>query len=935
MIAVGLCGWGLLIAPTRLWAEEPTAQASPEKLAQQATSAFFDGIRTETLANGLKVYLKPIPSSPVVTTMVAYKVGSADEDLDHTGLAHYLEHLMFKGTEKIMPGDIDRLTLRNGGQNNAHTSENATIFYFDFAADRWQAALEIEADRMRNLRIDTKHEFEREKGAVIQELKRDEDEPWDLELKGIAPLLFGKTNPYGHPVIGEEAHVRAATAAVIKGYYDRWYHPNNASLVICGGFDPDQAMVKVRELFGPIPRGTLPPRKTVTEVSRKGPVHEELPSQFEVARMVMGFNTVRSGSPEHAALEVIEAILTGGKTGRLYKKLVEGKEIASSVDSTNVVGRYPGWFSIQVELLKGKARKEAEELVLAELNQLRDKPVSDAELKRAKFNLLAGTIFGLESVHNLAEAIAGGVTINDLEFLRNQPLRIANVTVKDVQEIARKFFDPEKRVVVWSVPMKEEGKGLGKGENGEPSGAEAAYCVRGSSHALRKASGPATRTNLTAKETGIEHFSLKKAQRVVLDNGLTLLLYENHRLPIIAGDAYVRQVRLHEPAEQAGIAALTGLMLDEGTTKHSGPGIAELIEDVGGSMSFTSSGGAVKVLTANRRLGLGLLIECLSESNFAKDAFQRKKQQQLSAIAEAEREPDTKASMAFHALVYGQHPYGRPALGRAKTVQALTPADCLAFYRRFFVPNNTILAIVGDFDSKQVLEEVTSLTANWKKAAVSPLKLAPTAKPEKFEQEILSLTKASQLHFYMGQLGIRRDNPDYYKLQVMDYVLGTGPGFTDRLSARLRDREGLAYTVSANITSSAAEEPGLFTCYIGTDPQNFARVKKEFLEELNRLRSEKPKPEEVEDAKKYLLGSFPFRFTTDGAIANQLVAVERFELGFDYYDRYQQAIAAVTPEDVQAVARKYLDPAHLVLVAAGAVDETGKALGEKTDRGEK
>src|SRR6266851_5581855 len=158
----------------------PFAQAA-EDPALQAAAALYEGIRVEKLDSGLRVHLKPIPGSPVVTTMMAYRVGSADEDLDATGLSHYLEHLMFKGTEKLMPGDIDRLTLRNGGANNAHTSENATIFHFDFAADRWQSALEIEADRMRNLRIDAKHEFELEKGAVIQELKRDEDEPWDLE----------------------------------------------------------------------------------------------------------------------------------------------------------------------------------------------------------------------------------------------------------------------------------------------------------------------------------------------------------------------------------------------------------------------------------------------------------------------------------------------------------------------------------------------------------------------------------------------------------------------------------------------------------------------------------------------------------------------------------------------------------------------------------
>ena len=242
---------------TMAHADAPKA-APAEDAALKAASALYDGVRVETLDNGLKVYLKPVPKSPVVTTMVAYKVGSADEDLDHTGLSHYLEHLMFKGTDKIMPGDIDRITFRNGGANNAYTDTDYTIFHFDFPYDRWEEALSIEADRMRNLRIDDKHEFNQEKGAVINELQRNEDEPWDLESKMILPALFGQDGPYGHPVIGKKQQVRDATAAVIKAHYDKWYHPNNASLVVCGGFDPDQALAKIKELFGPIPSAELP-----------------------------------------------------------------------------------------------------------------------------------------------------------------------------------------------------------------------------------------------------------------------------------------------------------------------------------------------------------------------------------------------------------------------------------------------------------------------------------------------------------------------------------------------------------------------------------------------------------------------------------------------------------------------------------------------------
>src|SRR5579872_6835367 len=299
-IMSGRTHWRLPLAAALLWAAtfalapRPTVEAADDKktpakddaVALKAAAALYEGIRVETLDNGLRVFMKPIPTSNVVTTMVCYKVGSSDEDLDHTGLSHYLEHLMFKGTDKIKPGDIDRITQRNGGANNAYTTEDLTNFHFDFASDRWEIALQIEADRMQNLRVDKEHEFDKEKGAVIQELARDEDQPWDLEQKAIVPLLFGKAAPYGHPVIGLTLHVEDATDKIIKAHYDKWYHPNNAVLVIVGGFDPDKAMEKVKKLFGPIPKANLPERKKVPEVKRDKPARLEFESKFDVARVL-------------------------------------------------------------------------------------------------------------------------------------------------------------------------------------------------------------------------------------------------------------------------------------------------------------------------------------------------------------------------------------------------------------------------------------------------------------------------------------------------------------------------------------------------------------------------------------------------------------------------------------------------------------------------
>ncbi len=901
IVPVGCANSGSMLAP----ATKASATADP---VAKAAESLYGGICTEVLPNGLIIHLKPIPGATTVSTMVAYRVGSSDENNDCTGLSHYLEHLMFKGTEKIMPGDIDHMTLRNGGANNAYTDYDETVYHFDFAADRWDGALVVEADRMRNIRIDEKHEFEHEKGAVIEELRRDEDEPWDLENKAIAPMLFAD-GPYGHPVIGQAEHVRAATAPVIKAHYDLWYHPNNAILVIAGGFDPDAAMARVKELFGPIPRADLPQRKVPAALNRTKPVRTEIPSKFSMARMVMGFNTVAVGDPDDLVLDVIGTILVGDKTGRLYTRLVEKEQLANEVGANNSAGRYPGWFDVSIEVLPGKSREKAEYIALEELKKLADAPVDAAELARAQRSIIAAQIFSQESVHDLANAITHTAVIKDLSYLKEYLPRIAAVTPAQIQAAAKKYFDAEKRAVVWSVPPANGGAGAGVGATSHAPHAAA----RQSKDASAVIAGP----------------SIAAAKRTVLPNGLTILMLEDHRLPIIAASAEVKRLQMYEPADQAGVAELTGRMLSEGTDKHSGPEIAQMIQSVGGSLAMGAGGGSVQVLAPDRRLGLSLMLECLTSPAFPADEFARAKEQQLSDIEDSLHEPDARAKQEYAAAIYGSHPLGRPAMGYTKTVKPLTPDAARQFHRRFFVPGNTVIAVVGDFDSSQLAEEIAGLTKDWKAGEVPKLVLPEVAMPKAPTEKIVSMADAAQLHFLLGHPGIRRDNPDYFKLLVMDYVLGTGPGFTDRLSSRLRDREGLAYTVTGSITGSAGLEPGTFTCYVGTEAKNFARVRKEFIEEIARIRDTAPTDAEVADAKAYLIGSQPFKLATNSAVSGMLLSVERFGLGFDSLEKFRKSVAAVTPADVQAVAKKHLDPEHMVLVAAGPIDKKGKPLAGK------
>jgi zinc protease len=863
----------------------------------------YDGVRIERLDNGLQVVFKPVAGAATVTTMLAYKVGAADEDLSATGLSHYLEHLMFKGTDKLMPGDIDRTTLRNGGRNNAWTNEDLTTYHFDFAADRWEAALAIEADRMRNLRIDEKHEFQQEKGAVIAELDGNEDNPFELELKAILPRLFGADSPYGHPVIGERLHVRRATAEGIKEYYDRWYHPNNAVLVIAGGFDPDRALRLVREKFGPIPAGTLPERKKARANSRTRPDRFEFESKFDVPRFVIGYNTVAVGHADEPALAVLASALTGGKSSRLYRTLVEDKRVVSAVSAGSQVGRYPGWFAVQAELLPGHKPAEVEKLVLDEIGRLAAEPLPEAELARVKRRLLAAEVFAKESVHSLAEDLAVGIALRGFDEHKKMLGRYAAVTAADVQAAARKYLNADTRVTVVSNPAGGNPAGGGKPDRPDPR---------------RQPANPA------GGGAGTE---LTRARKHVLPNGLTLLLLENHRLPVVAAQAFVRGVRLSEKPDQAGVASLMGSLLDEGTTSRSGREIADLIEGVGGDLAMNPAGGRVKVLTPDTDLGLSLLIDCLVRPAFPAEAFERLKVHSLAAIDEAQVRPDLKAELLFQEKIYGpMHPFGRPALGTKDTLARLTPDDCRAFHKATFVPDRTILAVVGDFDPAEVKARIERLTADWKPGGQPLPRLAPPEMPTGFIETIVSQADAAQLYFHLGHPGIRRSDDDFYPLMVMDYVLGTGSGFTDRLSGRLRDRQGLAYTVSANITGTAGEEPGVFHCFIGTFPDKLRQVQEAFIDEIRRIRTETPTSQEVGDAKSYLTGSIPFRVTTSDQVAEQLLQIERFGLGFDYLDVFRRKIDAVTPEQVRAVAARHLHPDRMVLVTVGAVDKDGKPL---------
>jgi zinc protease len=413
-------------------------------------------------------------------------------------------------------------------------------------------------------------------------------------------------------------------------------------------------------------------------------------------------------------------------------------------------------------------------------------------------------------------------------------------------------------------------------------------------------------------------------ERVELPNGLVLLLSENHSIPSVSINALVRAGSRFEADEKAGLASLVGALLDAGTVSRTSQQIAEAIEAAGGQLGtfgdYQSSGAVVRLLSKDAGLGLDVASDLLMNATFPEDKVRQDIDRRVAQIKARLDVPRTQASDVFNEIVFEGSPQHRPPIGYEETVITLTRADVEGFYRRYYVPENTMLAIAGDIDKNEVKSMAEATFGAWPRSAEFEKPLVPRPHRQTSPIERFVTASKEQVNVVIGHLGIERKNPDYYALLVMDTILGSSPGFTSRIPRILRDEQGLAYSTFSNITSSAGLDPGRFIAYIGTAPENLDRAISGLRSEIARIVEGGVTPEELETAKLYLSGSFVFHFQRNSQIAEFLLEAEIYGLGFDYLEKYPEWIRAVSVEDVNRVTRKYIDPQKLTTVVVGPVD---------------
>jgi zinc protease len=931
-------------------------------LANQLT----EDVKRTKLANGLTVLTKEVHNRPIVAAMIWYRVGARDEELGQTGKSHFLEHMLFKGTDKYKKGQIDLITMQNGGRNNAFTWLDFTAYYFTFASDRWEIALEVEASRIRNTMF-APEEFTSEKQVVIEELQIGQDGPWDSLEEEVWATAF-RQHPYHNPTVGWVEDLLDATVDDMKAYYDKWYHPRNATVVLVGDFQTEKAIEKVESLFGQIPAGPEIQRKKIIEPPQRGEKRISVKKPTPVERLMIGYHAPEIGHVDSYPLQVLSMILSAGRRSRLYQKLQEEDRSVTYARATYNDHIDPTLFYLQAEVKPGRKLQDVEASILSVLNDLKENLVSDKELAKARRQIQSNFILGNEDVLNQATLLGQFETIacNDVlpeeekgyKYLAHYLDHINNVTAEDVKRVANAYFTDKNRTVGYliSEPLLADEK---SDEETDEADQEAGGEDFESSEPLVPGAieNTAMRTTLTSSifnqvafrgHSHVDRFELltkltKRTdtiekpcsptldiERTVLPNGMILLLGENHTIPAISINAVVGTGSRYEPDEKAGLASLLGDMLDEGTTTRSAQDLAELIEQVGGHLQtfggYAQSGVSVTVLSPDLDLGLELVADVMINSTIPEDRFEQQKDRRIAQIKSRNDDPRVVASDTFNEIIYQSHPAHRPRTGYEHTVAALTQKDMLDFYHHYFVPNNTTIAIVGDINKEEIKQKIAQVFAKWpvREGFKLPEIISVSRQTSQIKKFIFK--EKEQINLYLGHLGILRSNPDYYPLVIMDTILGSSPGFTSRIPRLLRDEQGLAYTTFSNIASSAGLDPGRFVAYIGTSPENMELATKGMLQEINRIREEPVSDDEIRDAIDYLTGSFVFNFETNAQIAAFLVEAEIFKLGFSFLSDYPNLIRAVTKEDVHRVAKQYLDPENFTLVVVGPIDKEGKAL---------
>jgi zinc protease len=900
-------------------------------VAEAASSVAVPSIKYEkyTLKNGLQVILSENHRLPLVAVDLWYHVGPANERAGRTGFAHLFEHMMFEGSQHVGPKQHDRYLEAAGASDiNGTTDFDRTNYFETLPSNQLQLALWLESDRLGYLlgKLDSER-LTNQRDVVRNERRQStENTPYGLVEEELYHQVFPKDHPYYAVVIGSHRDIDAARIDDVREFFRQYYTPNNASLAITGDIDPAQTKIWVEKYFGSIPSGPPVPKITATLPVITSEKRSKVTDQVELPKVYMGWIMAPIFQSGDAESELLAQILGGGKSSRLYKKLVYEMQIAQDVQVQNQSLLLGSVFELQATAKPGVKPEDLEAAINTELEKLRSEGPTQTELDRARNIVETRTISGLERLGGF-----GGLAdrlnqynqfLHDPGYLAKDLDRYNRATTADLKRVAAEKLKTSARAVVYGLP------GERIVDDPPASKEEAGKDEKGKTVAGTMADEP-WRAN-PPPAAAPSKLSLPVAKSFKLDNGLTVLLVEQHHLPLVASRIVTLNGSDANPVDKPGLASFTTQLLPEGTEKRGALQVADDAAQIGSSVrTFTISDDsivAIRTLKPNIDAALDLLSDVVLYPKFDGKEVERIRKQRETDILQIQDDPTQLAIGVLLKSVYGPaHPYGYRDDGTTEANRLITAEDLRKMWQGGFGPGNSALVLTGDLTPAEARALAEKYFGNWKGASA---RHEPPPVNAKTTRAVFLVDKpgAAQTFVLVANLGVPRSTPDYVPLEVMNNILGGL--YSSRINNNLREEHG--YTYGSFSFFMYRRGQGLFAAGGGMRSDATAPAVQEMFKEIDRIRSAPPTAEELKLSKGAFSLSLAGLFESSEQTANTVGDLFTYELPLDYYEKLPAKIDAVSAEDVHRMANRYLHPETSVVIGAGdraKIEDSLKKLG--------
>ncbi len=865
------------------------------------------------LKNGLHILIYPLHTIPKVSLQVWYGVGSKHEFAGQHGLAHYLEHMVFKGTKKLSESDISLVTNKLSGSCNAFTSQDYTGYLFDMPSQHWYEALPILADSMVNCAF--KEELlSAELKTVIQELKMYKDSYEETLSEQMATAIF-TGHPYHHPIIGYKQDIWNFKQEMLREFYKKYYAPNNATLVIVGDIDVADALRRATQEFESIPanQNYMPVQHIYTADTASISITLYRDVQQSIAQFAFVIPGVRAGQ-EHLT-EAIALMLCNGRGSRLYKKLVDDLQIATDIDACTEDMFDYSLFFITVYPKESSLISRIQQEICLELKRIQEQGFLPAEVERAKKKLSVSHLLLFDDYQQLAYGIgkffvAGQDENYIINFLRNFEDKDFSQKLHD---FCREYLRPLVMHIGFILPLSEDEKERWLTVQAQEDEQDELIVSR----LVRTLPVEQGRYVTTMRAQDPKHMSYPQPISKTLDSGLQVFVCNRGSAQLVDVTLDLKAKYYYDPQGLEGISLFVSKMLLEGTEKYTCQELADALESRGMSIAILPGFITLTMLSVDLEYGCSLLNEILTRSIFALDAIKKVREQLFAELDDFWNDPSQFSTQLLREQVYHGHPYARPLLGTKESIARIQQRDLIEFYKKYITPRGTNLTVVGNTTGIDPFSIIQKTLGAWSGQDVADMQFPVLTPPQ--SKTVTFPLKRDQVTLAYAGLSLARTDKDYEKIVLFDQMF-TG-GSSGSMSCRLfqlREETGFFYSIGGSLVAGATDQPGMIIVSTMVSLDSLKEAEK-VIEAAFKNATTGVAQQEFIDGKNWLLHSLMDNFDTNAHTARTILFLARYGLPDNYFDTQMTKIQAMTLDDVLGAVRKIVRPEVLIKLRIGRV----------------